>query len=108
MVYLSAVGDLNLHIGFFADDSLLFCRATQAECGKIQEVLQVYESVSGQQLNKTKTTLFFSRNTTQAMQDDIKEILGVPSIQQYERYLGLPSLVGKEKISCFAQIKERV
>jgi ribonuclease HI len=93
---------------FFADDSLLFCRATQAECGKIQEVLQVYERVSGQQLNKAKTTLFFSRNTPQATQDDIKDILGVPSIQQYEKYLGLPSLVGKEKISCFAQIKERV
>jgi hypothetical protein len=32
----------------------------------------------------------------------------VPSIKQYEQYLGLPSLVGKEKIICFSQIKERV
>ena len=79
-VSISRRGPKLTHL-FFADDSLLFCRATQAECGKIQEVLQVYESVSGQQLNKTKTTIFFSRNTTQAMQDDIKEILGVLSIQ---------------------------
>ena len=51
---------------FFADDSLLFCRATQTECQKLQEILQVYEKASGQQLNRTKTTLFFSHNTTQA------------------------------------------
>jgi ribonuclease HI len=42
------------------------------------------------------------------MQEELKDILGVPSIQQYEKYLGLPSLVGKEKITCFSQIKERV
>ena len=35
-------------------------------------------------------------------------MLGVPNIKQYEQYLGLPSLVGKEKIMCFSQIKEKV
>uniref|UniRef100_A0A2N9GPD6 Uncharacterized protein n=1 Tax=Fagus sylvatica TaxID=28930 RepID=A0A2N9GPD6_FAGSY len=93
---------------FFADDSLLFCRASLPECQKIQEILTIYEKASGQQLNRAKTTLFFSKNTPQAMQEDLKEILGVPSIQQYEKYLGLPSLIGKEKITCFSQIKERV
>ena len=42
------------------------------------------------------------------MQEDLKDLLGVPSIQQYEKYLGLPSLIGKEKITCFSQIKEQV
>ena len=93
---------------FFADDSLLFCRTSLPECQKIQEILTTYEKASGQQLYRAKTTLFFSKNTPQAMQEEIKEILGVPSIQQYEKYLGLPSLIGKEKITCFSQIKERV
>ena len=93
---------------FFADDSLLFCRATRVECQKLQDILRLYEKASGQKLNRDKTTLFFSRNTPQTMQDELKNILGVPSIQQYERYLGLPSLVGKEKLTCFSQIKERV
>ncbi len=48
---------------FFADDSLLFCRASLLECQKIQEILAIYEKASGQQLNRAKTTLFFSRNT---------------------------------------------
>ena len=86
---------------FFTDDSLLFYRASLLECQKIQEILATYEKASGQQL-------FFNRNTPQAMQEELKDILGVPSIQQYEKYLGLPSLIGKEKITCFSQIKERV
>jgi hypothetical protein len=35
-------------------------------------------------------------------------MLGVPAIKQYERYLGLPSFIGRAKYSSFAQIKERV
>ena len=93
---------------FFADDSLLFCRATHVECQKLQDILRLYEKASGQKLNRDKTTLFFNRNTPQTMQDELKKILDVPSIQQYERYLGFPSLVGKEKLTCFSQIKELV
>ena len=48
---------------FFTDDSLIFCQATLEECEVLQQVFLVYESVSGQQLNRSKTPLFFSRNT---------------------------------------------
>ena len=32
----------------FADDSLLFCRATMEECGKVLNMLSDYEDASGQ------------------------------------------------------------
>ena len=32
--------------------------------------------------------------------------LNVPVIRHYEKYLGLPSFVGRNKLACFAQIKE--
>nr|XP_023917071.1 uncharacterized protein LOC112028608 [Quercus suber] len=48
---------------FFADDSLIFCKASLAKCDMLQRVLEVYEVASGQQLNKAKTSLFFSSNT---------------------------------------------
>ena len=51
---------------FFADDCLLFCRSTLEECEKIKELLATYEVVSGQVVNKEKTTLFFSQNTGEA------------------------------------------
>ena len=48
-------------------------------------------------INKEKTTLCFSRNTDEATQEAIKVALDVPAIRQYEKYLGLPSLVGRNR-----------
>ena len=33
---------------------------------------------------------------------------GVPVIQHYEKYLGLPSFIGRDKKSCFVNMKERI
>lgn len=38
----------------------------------------------------------------------IKEALGVPEIRNYEKYLGLPSLIGQRKKASFDYIKEKV
>ena len=92
----------------FADDCLLFCRATMEECGKVLDILNDYEEASGQKINKTKTTLFFSKATNAALKNNIKEAWGVSEIMQYEKYLGLPSFVGKGKKASFNYIKERV
>ena len=43
---------------FFADDSLIFCKATLKECDELQRLLVVYEKASNQQLNHAKTSLF--------------------------------------------------
>ena len=43
----------------FADDSLIFCRATENECQTLLNILAKYERASGQQINRAKTTLFF-------------------------------------------------
>ena len=92
----------------FADDSLLFWRSNPKECQKFMEILQVYESSSEQQINKAKTTIFFSRSTSEERRMMIKNTLGVEEIRSYEKYLGLPSLVGENKKASFNYIKERV
>ena len=81
---------------FFADDRLLFCKASLLECEKIQELLGFYEKALGQMINKDKTTLFFSKNTDAQTMEDIKLSLNVPAIQHYEKYLGLHSLKKKK------------
>ena len=53
---------------FFADDCLLFCKATLAKCEKIKNILNTHEATFDQMVNKDKTTLFFSRNTNDATQ----------------------------------------
>ena len=85
----------------FVDDCFLFCRATMEECGKVLDILNDHEEASGQKINKTKTTLFFSKATDVALKNYIKEAWGVPEIMQYEKYLGLPSFVGKGKKASF-------
>ena len=40
------------------------------------------------------------------VQDSIKALLGVPEIKQYEKYLGLPSFVGRRKRASLAYIKD--
>ena len=93
---------------FFADDSLLFCEANFDECNIILDLLAAYESVSGQKVNISETTLFFSKSTLDDIKEIIKGLLGVQEIQHYEKYFGLPSLVGKGKKASFNYIKDRV
>ena len=54
---------------FFADDSIVFCRASVEEGRRILQVLEDYEAKSGQKLNKDKTSLFFSKNTKREVQE---------------------------------------
>ena len=92
----------------FADDSLLFCRATSKECGKFLGTLDCYEKTSGQKFNKNKTTIFYSLSTLENTKQEIKTTLVLQEIAEYEKYLGLPSLVGRKKNESFNFIKEKV
>ena len=49
---------------FFADDSLLFCKASVQECTYIQTLLASFEETSGQQLNREKPHCFSIRTRT--------------------------------------------
>jgi hypothetical protein len=44
---------------FFADDSLLFCKANYVEWRRLKRILDKYEATSGQKLNQDKTSIFF-------------------------------------------------
>ena len=67
-----------------------------------------YEAVSGKKINRENTSLFFSKSTEEETRQEIKGVLGVQEIKFYEKYLGLPSLVGRGKKASFSYIKERV
>ena len=47
----------------FADDSFIFCQATMEECHHLMNLLECYESASGQAINRQKTSIFFIKNT---------------------------------------------
>ena len=93
---------------FFADDTLLFCRVELREIQTIQNMLRKYELASGQKINQGKTTLFFGRSVSPVSRNAIKNLLGVPEIKEFEHYLGLPAMVGKNRRASLNYIKERV
>ena len=70
--------------------------------------MEIYEKDSGQKLNTEKTTLFFSKNVSNCSKLFIKNLLGVPEIREFESYLGLPAMVGKNKRASLNYIKDRV
>jgi hypothetical protein len=54
---------------FFADDTLILLKATVRGARCLHQVLELYEEVSGQMVNKDKTTIMFSPNTSQQTKD---------------------------------------
>ena len=93
---------------FFVDDSLLFCRASLADLQFIQSILSLYEKASGQKLNREKTTIFFSKAVHGDTKNQLSNFLQVPEVKEYEKYLGLPAVVGRNKTESLNYIKERV
>lgn len=85
---------------FFVDDSILFCRATCDEWLRIKNLMSMYEWGSGQVVNEQKSSIYFSSNTKP---HTIIQCL-VPLVKKcenYDRYLGLPILVGRSKYNSF-------
>ena len=74
----------------------------------IQVLLNLYEKASGQKINSAKTTLFFSKNVLDSTKETIKNLLGVAEIKEYEKYLGLLAVVGRNKKASLNYIKDRV
>ena len=79
---------------FFADDTLLFCKAELREVRIIQNILKWYELASDQKINNKKTNLVFGKSVSLMSKNVIKSLLGVMEIKEYEHYLGLPAVVG--------------
>ena len=88
----------------FADDSLLFCEATQGECHRLLDILAKYEASSSQAINCQKTSIFFSWNTRHAVKEEIRGLMGAQIMTGYEKYLGLPMVEGMSKVSTFKEI----
>ncbi|XP_019179933.1 PREDICTED: uncharacterized protein LOC109175136 [Ipomoea nil] len=93
---------------FFADDSLLFFRALQSEALKIKECLDLYSAASGQLINFDKSNAVFSINTSPDMREHISGCIGVPVAEDLGTYLGLPSVLGRNKISTFKYIEDKL
>jgi hypothetical protein len=93
---------------FFADDTLMLIKATGPSANCLQQILELYVEVSGQMVNKDKTSIMFSPNTSPQVKDLVLNELGIQYTAKNEKYLGLPVYIGKSKKKMFEYIKQKV
>lgn len=87
---------------------MLFCRATDDEALALKWILDLYAKASGQVINYEKSSMTFSKRTLPAKRTRIAQVLGVQVVDQYDRYLGMPAVVGKSKKQLFSIIRDRI
>ncbi|KAA3454404.1 reverse transcriptase [Gossypium australe] len=92
----------------FADDCILFGEATEKGAKVVNDILKEYESCSGQCVNFNKSTIFYSTNTREKSKDLVSNLLGVRNSSSPEKYLGLPSIVGRRKKEAFLNLVDKI
>lgn len=92
----------------FTDDNLIFYKASKATSQQLLENLHKYERALGQLINMDKTKMVFNHNVQQIVKDEISALWETTESQQYEKYLGVPLIIGRSKKWTFLKIKARI
>jgi hypothetical protein len=79
----------------FADDSLLFFKATVAQANRVRLVLDSYENSTGQLINPGKCSIMFGKTCPQEVRDEVMTVLQLTTEAFDTKYLGLPTPDGK-------------
>lgn len=72
------------------------------------ELLEMYEKASGQQVNKEKSSIFFSTNVIQYNRQSIYQLLLMTEANEHSTYLGLPNIIGRNKSALLGYLKDKV
>jgi hypothetical protein len=91
----------------FADDSVVFLEASPGNLEALKHVLEKYEESSGQKVNMQKSSIFFGRGCREETRTTLKDLIGIQCEALSERYLGLPSVVGRSKNGVFKYVTDR-
>lgn len=93
---------------FFADDSMIFCKADKVQAEELKNILDMYAKGSGQLINLEKSSVFFSKNMRQQSKEEVAHSLGNIQIAHQGKYLGLPMVISRSKEQIFGFIKDKV
>ncbi|KAH9681144.1 putative reverse transcriptase/RNA-dependent DNA polymerase [Citrus sinensis] len=89
----------------FADDSLVFTKASIEDCRNLKVIFDSYAAASGQIFNYEKSSMFYSGKLSAEQISAIKNIFQLKMLSKFEKYLGLPSMIGRKKTSFFNEVK---
>jgi hypothetical protein len=92
----------------FADDLILFAKATSVEAVHLKSCMDIYCRWSGQAINRSKSSIHFSKNTASSTINNISGIFPFKRAYISSKYLGLPLLFGKTKTAAFKDLLRKV
>lgn len=71
-------------------------------------ILTKYPQASGQIINLDKSTMTFSPGMQPKARADVQAVLGIQVVDKFEKYLGMPAVVGRLKYEVFSFLKDQV
>jgi hypothetical protein len=92
----------------FADDLIIFARATSFEATALSYCLNTYCSWSGQKINNEKSSILFSKNTSSVSISSILGIIPFRLTTSAPFHLGLSLMFGHSRKEAFQPLLDKV
>ncbi|XP_057793119.1 uncharacterized protein LOC131009729 [Salvia miltiorrhiza] len=92
----------------YADDVLIFCRASIRNAKTIRHILEYYGELSGQVCSLEKSRIYFAKGVSSSLKRGINRVLSFTQGSDRVTYLGAPLFVGKPRASHLMSIKDRI
>lgn len=86
---------------FFADDLMLFCKATESDCRTVMDTLNTFYGASGVNINFFKSKFYASQNVSKRDFNAFTAISGMNVTKHLGIYLDAPIIHGRIKRSHF-------
>ena len=92
----------------YADDIVLFSKASGKDAASLNRVLEKYCSWSGQALNRNKSGVFFSKHSHSHTRRSVKNILHIKKLKKEAVYLGAPMFLSKAPSKDFSYLQDKL
>ncbi|KAL9687678.1 hypothetical protein QQ045_032085 [Rhodiola kirilowii] len=92
---------------FFADDCLLFMKATLQNVVALKDILERFQLLARQKLNYDKSEMFFGKNVAATYAQVLCNFLGVKRGKVLSKYLGMPIFFKARKLAAFKEVEEK-
>ena len=92
----------------FPDDSYIYYKAGESETQRMMVILGKFELASGQKVNRSKSSIFFSTNMNLDKKQQVCDIVQMMEANENCTYLGLPNMMQHSKTTTLKFLKDQV
>lgn len=90
-VHMNPMGPFISHI-LFADDTFICLKAEKENCQHLTHLIDDYNLAYGQQVNKSKSSVFFRSNVPKSLSNQLVSTLSMVRVRDPGVYLGVPAI----------------